>query len=325
MKLGRRQFLHLAAGAAALPTRSRIAEAQTYPTRPVRIIVPYAAAGATDLYARLTGQVLSERLGQQFIIEDRPGANGNIATEAVTRAAPDGYTLLMATSANAVNATLYDKLNFDFMRDVAPVARIAYTPLVVVVHPAVPIRTVPEFIAYAKANPGKLNMGSGGIGSPPHVSGELFKMMTGVNVVPVQYRGGAPAVADLLAGQVQAMFNVMPETIEHIRSGKLRALAVTGLIRSDALPDLPTVTDFLPGYEAIFWAGVGAPKNTPAEIIGKLNKEINAALADPVLKARFADLGSTVFPTSPAEFGRFIADETAKWAKVVRSANIKVE
>jgi tripartite-type tricarboxylate transporter receptor subunit TctC len=231
----------------------------------------------------------------------------------------------MATSANAVNATLYDKLNFDFMRDVAPVAPIAYTPLVVVVHPAVPIRTVPEFIAYAKADPGKLNMGSGGIGSPPHVAGELFKMMTGVNVVPVQYRGGAPAVADLLAGQVQAMFNVMPETIEHIRSGKLRALAVTGLIRSDALPDLPTVTDFLPGYEAIFWAGVGAPKNTPAEIIGKLNKEINAALADPVLKARFADLGSTVFPTSPAEFGRFIADETAKWAKVVRSANIKVE
>jgi tripartite-type tricarboxylate transporter receptor subunit TctC len=321
----RRQVLHLAAGAAALPAVSGVARAQAYPTRPVRIIVPYAAAGATDLYARMIGQVLWERLGQQFIIENRPGAASNIATEAVVRAAPDGYTLLMATPANAVNATLYDKLNFNFIRDIAPVARIAYTPLVVVVHPTVPIRTVPEFIAYARANPGKLNMGSGGIGSPPHVAGELFKIMTGVNVVLVQYRGGAPAVADLLGGQVQVMFNVMPESIEYIRSGKLRALAVTSISRSDALPDLPIVAEFLPGFEASFWAGVGAPKNTPAEIIGKLNKEINAALAEPVLKASFADLGSTVFPTSPAEFGKFIADETEKWAKVVRAANIRAD
>jgi tripartite-type tricarboxylate transporter receptor subunit TctC len=269
MKLHRRKFLHLAAGAAALPPVSRIAWAQAYPTRPVRIIVPYPAGGATDLYARLIGQVLWERLGQQFIIENRPGAASNIATEAVARAAPDGYTLLMATPANAINATLYDKLNFNFIRDIAPVARIAYTPLVVVVHPSVPVRTVPEFIAYAKANPGKLNMGSGGIGSPPHVAGELFKMITGVNMVPVQYRGGAPAVADLLGGQLQVMFNVTPESIEYIRAGKLRALAVTSISRSDALPDLPIVADFIPGFEASFWAGVGAPKNTPAEIIGK--------------------------------------------------------
>jgi tripartite-type tricarboxylate transporter receptor subunit TctC len=325
MKLHRRKFLHLAAGAAALPPVSRIAWAQAYPTRPVRIIVPYPAGGATDLYARLIGQVLWERLGQQFIIENRPGAASNIATEAVARAAPDGYTLLMATPANAINATLYDKLNFNFIRDIAPVARIAYTPLVVVVHPSVPVRTVPEFIAYAKANPGKLNMGSGGIGSPPHVAGELFKMITGVNMVPVQYRGGAPAVADLLGGQLQVMFNVTPESIEYIRAGKLRALAVTSISRSDALPDLPIVADFIPGFEASFWAGVGAPKNTPAEIIGKLNKEINTALADPVLKARFADLVSTVFPTSPVEFGKFIADETEKWGKVVRFAGIKAE
>jgi tripartite-type tricarboxylate transporter receptor subunit TctC len=325
MKLHRRKFLHLAAGAAALPPVSRIAWAQAYPTRPVRIIVPYPAGGATDLYARLIGQVLWERLGQQFIIENRPGAASNIATEAVARAAPDGYTLLMATPANAINATLYDKLNFNFIRDIAPVARIAYTPLVVVVHPSVPVRTVPEFIAYATANPGKLNMGSGGIGSPPHVAGELFKMITGVNMVPVQYRGGAPAVADLLGGQLQVMFNVTPESIEYIRAGKLRALAVTSISRSDALPDLPIVADFIPGFEASFWAGVGAPKNTPAEIIGKLNKEINTALADPVLKARFADLVSTVFPTSPVEFGKFIADETEKWGKVVRFAGIKAE
>ena len=325
MKLSRLQFLHLAAGAIALPAVSRIARAQTYPTRPVRLIVGFPAGGATDLYARLIGQVLGERLGQQFIIENRPGAASNIATEAVARAAPDGYTLLMATPANAINATLYDKLNFNFIRDIAPVARIAYTPLVVVVHPSVPVRTVPEFIAYAKANPGKLNMGSGGIGSPPHVAGELFKMITGVNMVPVQYRGGAPAVADLLGGQLQVMFNVTPESIEYIRAGKLRALAVTSISRSDALPDLPIVADFIPGFEASFWAGVGAPKNTPAEIIGKLNKEINTALADPVLKARFADLVSTVFPTSPVEFGKFIADETEKWGKVVRFAGIKAE
>jgi tripartite-type tricarboxylate transporter receptor subunit TctC len=325
MDIWRRQFLHLAAGAVAPPAVSRVARAQAYPTRPVRIIVPYPAGGATDLYARLIGQVLWERLGQQFIIEDRPGAASNIATEAVVRAAPDGYTLLMATPTNAVHATLYDKLNFNFIRDVAPVARIAHTPLVVVVHPSVPVRTVPEFIAYAKANPGKLNMGSSGIGSPPHVAGELFKMMTGVNIVPVQYRGGAPAVADLLGGQVHVMFNVTPESIEYIRAGKLRALAVTSISRSDALPDLPPVSDFVPGFEASFWAGVGAPKNTPAEIIGRLNKETNAALADPVLEARFADLVSTVFPTSPAEFGKFIADETEKWGKVVKFAGVKAD
>jgi tripartite-type tricarboxylate transporter receptor subunit TctC len=291
----------------------------------VRIIVGFPAGGATDLYARLIGQVLWERLGQQFIIENRSGASGNIGTEAVVRAAPDGYTLLMATVNDAVNAYLFEKLSYVFIRDVAPVARIAYTPLVVVVHPSVPVRTVPELIAYAKANPGKINYAAAGIGAPPHVAGELFKMMTGVNMVPVQYRGGAPAVADLLGGQVQVMFNVMPESIEYIRAGKLRALAVTSASRCDALPDLPILADFVPGFEASYWAGVGAPKNTPAEIIGRLNKEINAALASPVTKARFADLGSTVFPSSPAEFGKFIADETEKWAKVVRAANIKVD
>jgi tripartite-type tricarboxylate transporter receptor subunit TctC len=321
----RRRILSLAAGAAALPAVSRISWAQAYPTRPVRIIVPNAAGGATSLYARLIGQVLWDRLGQQFIIENRPGGGGNIATEAVIRSAPDGYTLLMATLANAVNATLYDKLNFIFIRDVAPVARLARTPLVVVVHPSVPVRTVPEFIAYAKANPGKLNMASAGIGGASHLSGELFKMMTGVNMVHVPYRGGAPAIADLLGGQMQVMFNVLPESIEYIRAGKLRALAVTSINRSDALPDLPIAADFVPGFEVSYWVGVGAPKNTPPEIIGKLNKEINAALADPVLKARFANLVSTVFPTSPAEFGKFIADETEKWGKVIRAANIKAE
>jgi tripartite-type tricarboxylate transporter receptor subunit TctC len=322
--LPRRQFLHLAAAAAAVPAASRIARAQTYPTRPVRLIVGFPAGGATDLYARLIGQVLWERLGQQFIIENRSGASGNIGTEAVVRAAPDGYTLLMATVNDAVNAYLFEKLSYDFIRDVAPVARIAYTPLVVVVHPSVPVRTVPELIAYAKANPGKINYAGAGIGAPPHMAGELFKMMTGINMVPVQYRGGAPAVADLLGGQVQVMFNVMPESIEYIRAGKLRALAVTSASRSDALPDLPILADFVPGFEASYWAGVGAPKNTPAEIIGRLNKEINAALASPVTKARFADLGSTVFPSSPAEFGKFIADETEKWGKVIRAAGISV-
>jgi tripartite-type tricarboxylate transporter receptor subunit TctC len=324
MNLARRQFLHLAAGAAAVPAVSRVAWAQAYPSRPVRLIVGFPAGGATDLYARLIGQVLWERLGRQFIIENRSGASGNIGTQAVVRAAPDGYTLLMATVNDAVNAYLFEKLSYDFIRDVAPVARVAYTPLVVVVHPSVPVRTVPELIAYAKANPGKINY-AGGIGGPPQMAGELFKMMTGVNMVPVQYRGGAPAVADLLGGHVQVMFNVMPESIEYIRAGKLRALAVTSASRSDALPDLPILADFVPGFEASYWAGVGAPKNTPAEIIGKLNKEINAALADPLLKARFADLGSTVFPSSPAEFGKFVADETEKWAKVVKFADIKVQ
>jgi tripartite-type tricarboxylate transporter receptor subunit TctC len=287
--------------------------------------VPFAPAGATDITARLIGPWLSERLGQQFVIENRPGAGGNIGTETVVKAAPDGYTLLLIQTSNAINATLYDKLNFNFIRDVAPVARIAHTPLVVVVHPSVPVRTVPELIAYAKANPGKLNMGTGGIGGISGMAGELFKVMTGVNMVLVPYRGGAPALTDLIGGQVQVMFNVTPESIEYIRAGKLRALAVTSISRSDALPDLPIVADFVPGFEASYWAGLGAPKNTSAEIIGKLNKEINGALADPVLKARFADLVSTVFPTSPAEFKNFITGETEKWANVIRAANMKAD
>ena len=325
MTTSRRRLLHFAAGAAVLPALPRIARAQTYPMRPVHIIVPFAPAGATDITARLIGPWLSERLGQQFVIENRPGAGGNIGTETVVKAAPDGYTLLLIQTSNAINATLYDKLNFNFIRDVAPVARVAHTPLVVVVHPSVPVRTVPELIAYAKANPGKLNMGAGGIGGISGMAGELFKVMTGVNMLLVPYRGGAPALTDLIGGQVQVMFNVTPESIEYIRAGKLRALAVTSISRSDALPDLPIVADFVPGFEASYWAGLGAPKNTPAEIIGKLNKEINGALADPVLKARFADLVSTVFPTSPAEFKNFIAGETEKWAKVIRAANMKAD
>ena len=277
MKLPRRQFLHLAAGAAALPAVSRIAWAQAYPTRPVRIIVGFAAGGAADIIARLIGQWLSERLGQPFVIENRPGAGSNIATEAVVRAPPDGYTLLLVGTANAINATLYDKLNFNFIRDIAPVAGIIRVPNVMVVNPSVPAKTVPEFIAYAKANPGKINMASGGIGTAAHVSGELFKMMAGVDMVHVPYRGAAPALTDLLGGQVQVMFASMPSSIEHIRAGKLRALAVTTATRSEALPDIPTVGEFVPGYEASAWYGVGAPKDTPAEIVDKLNKEINAA------------------------------------------------
>jgi tripartite-type tricarboxylate transporter receptor subunit TctC len=323
--LGRRRFLHLAAGAAALPAAPRIARAQTYPTRPVRLIVGFPAAGATDLYARLIGQVLWERLGQQFIIENRSGASGNIATEAGVRAAPDGYTLLMATVNNAVNASLYEKLSYDFIRDVAPVARIAYTPLVLVVHPSVPVRTVPELIAYAKANPGKINYAAAGIGAPPHEAGELFKMMAGVNMVPVQYRGGAPGGADLLGGQVQVMFNGTSVSIAYVKTGRLRALAVTTATRWDGLPEIPAVGEFVPGYEASQWYGIVAPKNTPAEIIEKLNKEINTALADPKMKARIADLGGVPLPMTPADFGKFIADETEKWAKVIRAANIKAE
>ena len=321
----RRQFLQLAAGVLAVPAVSRFAWAQAYPSRPVRLIVPIGTGGASDITARLMGQWLSERLGQPFIIENRPGGSNSIGTEAVVRAPADGYTLLLCGTSNATNATIYDKLTYNFIRDVAPVARIAHTPLVVVVHPSVPVRTVPELIAYAKANPGKLNMGAGGIGGISGMAGDLFKVMTGVNMVLVPYRGGAPALTDLIGGQVQVMFNVTPESIEYIRAGKLRALAVTSISRSDALPDLPILADFVPGFEASYWAGLGAPKNTPAEIIGKLNKEINAALADPVLKARFAELGSTVFPTSPAEFGKFIADETEKWGKVIRVANIKAD
>ena len=321
----RRQFLHLAAGAAALPAVSRIAWAQTYPSRPVRIIVGVAAGGTLDILARVMGQWLSERLGQPFIIENRPGASTNIATEAVVRAPANGYTLLSVSPSNAINATLYEKLNFTFIGDIAPVAGIIRAANVMVVNPSVPAKTVPEFIAYAKANPGKLNMSSGGNGTSQHVAGELFKMMTGVDLVHVPYRGAAPALTDLLGGQAQVMFPGMPGSIEYIRAGQLRALAVTTETRSEALPDIPTVSDFVPGYESSQWFGVGAPKNTPIEIIDKLNKEINAGLADPKIKARLADLGGTVLAGSPADFGKLIADETEKWGKVVKFAGIKPE
>jgi tripartite-type tricarboxylate transporter receptor subunit TctC len=324
MKLPRRKFLHLVAGAAALPAVSRIAWAQTYPSRPVRIVVGFPPGGPTDIAARLIGQSLSERLGQQFVIENRPGAGSNIGTEAVVRAPPDGYTLFLAYSANAINATLYDKLNFSFIRDIAPVAAINREPLVMLVNPSFPAKTVPEFIAYAKANPGKINFASGGNGTPPHVSGELFKMMTGVNLVHVPYRGGGPALTDLLGGQVQSMFVAISASIEYVRAGNLRPLAVTTASRSDALPDIPTVGDFIPGYEASTWCGIGAPKGTSAEVIDKLNKEINAGLVDPKMKARLANMGSTALPGSPADFGKLIADEAEKWGKVIRAANIKV-
>jgi tripartite-type tricarboxylate transporter receptor subunit TctC len=325
MKLPRRNFLHLAAGAAALPAVSRVAWGQTYPSRPVRLLVGLAPGGATDILARLMGQWLSERFGQQFIIENRLGATGNIATEAVIRAPSDGYMLLLVTAANAINATLYEKLSFDFMRDIAPVAGFVRVPNVLEVHPSFPATTVPEFIAYAKARPGSISMGSSGVGGSVHMSGELFKVTAGVNMVHVPYRGEAPAITDLLGGQIQVIFGTIPGSIEHIKAGKLRALAVTTASRSDNLPEVPAVAEFIPGYEASYWAGFGAPKHTPAEIIDKLNKEINAGLADPKLKARFAELGAAVFPSSPAEFGKLIADETEKWAKVIRAANIKVD
>ena len=325
MKLPRRRFLHLAAGAAALPALSRIARAQAYPSRPVRLIVPIAPAGASDITARVIGQWLSERLGQQFIIENRPGGGGNIGTEAVVRAPADGYTLLMVGSYNATNAAFYDKLNFNFIRDIAPVAGIIRGPYVMVVNPSVPAKSIPEFIAYAKANPRKLNMASAGNGTASHVAGELFKMMAGVDMVHVPYRGGGPAVTDLIAGQVQVMFPTTVASIEYIRAGRLRALAVTAATRSDALPDIPTVGEFVPGYEASTWYGVGAPKATPAEIVEKLNKEINAGLADSKIKARLADLGGDVLALSPADFGRLIADETEKWGKVILAVNIKPE
>jgi tripartite-type tricarboxylate transporter receptor subunit TctC len=325
MKLPRRAFLRLAAGAAALPAVSRIAWAQAYPTRPVRIIVGAAPSGSFDIMARLIGQRLSEQLGQPFVIDNRPGAVGNIATEAVVRSPADGYTLLLVGAPHAINATLYDKLNFNFIRDIAPVAGIDREPLVMAVNPSVPARTVPEFIAYAKANPGKISMASAGNGTPSHVSGELFKMMAGVNMVHVPYRGGGPALPDLLAGQVQVMFPSMSSSIEYVRTGKLRALAVTTATRSDALPQVSTVSDFVPGFEATLWTGIGAPKNTPADIVDKLNREINAGLADPTIKARLADLGGTPLVGSPADFGKLIADETEKWAKVIRAVNIKAE
>jgi tripartite-type tricarboxylate transporter receptor subunit TctC len=325
LKLPRRQFLHLAAGAAALPAVSRLAMAQAYPSRPVRIIVGFPAGAGTDTTARLIGQWLSERLGQQFIIENRPGAGSNVATEAAVRAPPDGYTLLFVTTPNAINAVLYEKLNFNFIRDIAPVAGIIRVPLVMEVHPSFPARTISEFIAYAKANPGKINMASAGIGSTPHVAGELFKMMAGVNMIHVPYRGGAPAITDLLGGQVQVMFSALSDSMEVIRSGQLRALAVTTATRLDVLPNLPIVGDFVPGYEASAWYGIGAPKNTPAEIVDKLNKEINAALADPKIKGRLVDLGGTVLGGTPADFGKLIAEETEKWGKVIHAANIKAE
>jgi tripartite-type tricarboxylate transporter receptor subunit TctC len=321
----RRQFLHLAAGAAALPVVSRIAFAQAYPSRPVRIVVGFAPAGGNDIVARLLGQWLSERLGQPFVIENRPGAATNIATEAVVRAPADGYTLLFVSTTNAINATLYERLNYNFIRDIAPVASITRQPNVMVVNPSVPAKTLPEFTGYAKANPGKINMASPGNGSTSHISGELFKMMTALNIVHVPYRGNGPALTDLLGGQVQVMFPSVTSSIEYIRSGKVRALGVTTAIRSEALQDIPALGEFVPGYEATIWYGICAPRNTPADIVEKLNKETNAALADPKMKARLLDLGGTPMPMTPADFGKFIAEETEKWDKVIRAANIKAE
>ena len=325
MKLPRRKFLHLAAGAAALSAVPRLAWAQTYPARPVRMIVATGPAGAPDILARLVGQWLSERLGQQFVTENRPGGGNNIGTEAVVRAPPDGYTLLLVDPSASINATLYEKLNYNFIRDIATVAGIVRMPLVMVVHPSVPAATVPELIAYAKANPGKINMASPGIGTPGHVAGELFKMMTGTEMIHVPYRGGGPALTDLIGGQVQVFFPSTSLSIEQIRAGRLRALAVTTAARWDGLPDIQTVGEFVPGYEASIALGVGAPKRTPVEIIDKLNREINAALADPKIESRLADLGGTPLAGSPADFARLIADETEKWGKVIKFAGIKPE
>jgi len=323
--LPQRKFLRLAAGAVALPSVPRIARAQAYPTRPVRMIVSFAPGGTTDIVARLVGRWLSGHLGQQFVVENRPGANGNIGTEAVVRAPPDGYTLLMADASLAINAILYDKLNFNLVRDTAPVAGVVRAPLILVVHPSVPARTIPEFIAHAKSNPGKINYGSAGIGSTLHVTGELFKITTGVDLFHVPYRGGGPAIADLIGGQVQAVFIPAPAGIEYVRAGTLRALALTSAHRFDALPSLPTIGEHVPGYEASTWYGVVAPRNTASAIIDSLNKETNAGLADARLKAQFSELGAEVFPGSPADFGKLMAAETEKWAKVIHAANIKPE
>jgi tripartite-type tricarboxylate transporter receptor subunit TctC len=323
MNLPRREFLRLAASTAMIPITPHAARAQTYPTRPVRLISGYPAGGSNDILARLMGQWLSEHLGQPFIVENRPGAASNIGTEAVVRASPDGYTLLLVNTANAINAALYEQLNFNFLRDIAPVAGIIGVPSVMEVHPSFPAKTVPEFITYAKANPGKINMASADNGSPGHVAGELFKMMTGISLVHVPYRGAAPALTDLLGGQVDVFFGTLPGSIEYIKAGKLRALAVSTATRSEALPHVPTVGEFVPGYEASVWLGVGAPRNTPAEIVDKLNREVNAALADPKVKARLTDLGGTVLTGSPADFGKLIAADTEKWAKVVKFAGIK--
>jgi tripartite-type tricarboxylate transporter receptor subunit TctC len=325
MKLLRRKFLQLAAGAAALPVISRFARAQTYPSRPVRIILGFPPGGPSDVLARIMGQWLSDRLAQPFIIESRPGASGNIAAEAVIRSPPDGHTLLLVVPGNATSDALFDKLNFNFIRDTAPVAAISHGPLVMAVNPAIPVQTVPEFIAYAKSRPGQINFASPGNGAVIHLCGELFKMMTGVNMIHVPYRGNAPALIDLIAGQVQMMFADTPSSIEHIKAGKLRALAVTTTARSEILPEVPTVSEFLPGFEAGNWFGIAAPKNTPPEIIDKLNKEINVALADPKIKARLAGLGATAFTGSSADFEKFIAAEAEKWSNVIRTAGIKAE
>ena len=323
MKLSRRKFLHLAAGATALSTASRIARAQAYPTRPVRIIVGFAPGGGNDIAARLIGQWLSERLGLPFVIENRPGAGGNIAAEAAVNASPDGHTLLLVNNANTTNATLYDKLNFNFIRDIAPIGGIVRVPNVLLVNPAVPASTVPEFIAYTKTNPGKVNMGSGGTGGPVHMAGALFDIMTGLDMQHVPYRGEALALADLVGGQVQVVFGSVPASIQYVRAGKLRGLAVTTTTRAEALPDLPIVADFVPGYEASTWYGIGAPNNTPAEIIERLNREINAGLGDPALRTRLAELGGMAIGGSPADFGKLIAAETEKWGKVVKFAGLK--
>jgi len=326
MKLPRRQFLHVAAGAAAVPAVTRTVWAQAYPSRPIRIVVGFAASSSPDITARLMGQQLSKGLGQQFIIENRPGAGTNIGIEAVVRAPPDGYTLLWITPSSAINPTLYDKLNFNFLRDIAPVASVVRLPNVMVVNPSMQASTVPEFIVYAKANPGKISMGSATIGGTDHVTGELFKMMTGVDIVHVPYRGGGASLySDLLAGQIQVSFPVTASSIGYIKSGKLRALGVTTASRWEGLPDIPTIGEFVPGYEASSWHGLGAPKNTPTEIVDKLNREFNAGLADPKIKARLADLGGVPMPMTPADFGKFIAEETEKGAKVIKFANIKPE
>ena len=325
MKFPRRQFLHLAAGAAALPAVTRIARAQAYPTRPVRIIVPFAPGGSTDIVTRLVAQRLSERLGQQFIVENRPGGGSNIGTEAAVNAPADGYTLVMLGPANAINASLYQKLNFNLIRDIAPVAGINTQASVMVVHPSLPINSVPEFIAYAKANPGRINMASAGIGSGSHMSGELFKMMAGVDLVHVPYRGEGPAIADLVGGQVQFMFCAVPTCIEYIKAGRVRALGVSTPSRWKTLPDIPAIAEFVPGYEVTAWFALGAPRNTPAEIIHKLNGEIDAALADNRLKNRFADLGAVPMPMTPAKVGQWLADEVEKWAKVVKFSGAKPE
>jgi len=324
-KLRRRQFLHLAAGAAALPAMPHVARADTYPSRPVRVLVGYAAGGPTDIAGRLISQALSQRLGQQFLVEDQPGAGSNIATETVVHAPPDGYTLLIVTQSNAINATLYNHVPFDFMHDIASIAGLMIAPSVMEVHPSVPAKTVPEFIAYAKANPGKINMATAGNGSPPQMFGELFKYMTGVDMPAVHYRGGGPALVDLLSGQVQVMFEGITSSIPHLRANELRPLGVTSAKRSPVLPNVPPIADFVPGYDAAGWFGLGAPKGTPAPIIETLSKAVNAALADPAMKAKLADLGADPMPMTPAQLDKLVADETVKWGKVIKSANIKVE